>query len=258
MEKEMHEQQKDCITKGTLREGVTPSILPIFQAGGGDTMVWEILFLYCIDLLNLAKEHLKAQVHLNVTAYQVHLFILIKYPARDGYIQQNRIPCYTVSIDPVGHWTFIVGFHEAFRSSALVIVSSPSLLGRLPRNRSIRVWFTRYPRTALSDRWRSLWHYVIKEYRRDTICAHPFHIGYHDQACVLAYCWIPRGVSFQRPRHRLIAVASLGRLPRNRSIRVWFTRYPRTALSDRWRSLGITSLRNIGGIRYVHIHSYNM
>ncbi|GFT61155.1 retrovirus-related Pol polyprotein from transposon opus [Trichonephila clavipes] len=68
--------------------------------------------------------------------------------------------------------------------------------------------------------------------------------------------WIPRGVSFQRPRHRLIAVASLGRLPRNRSIRVWFTRYPRTALSDRWRSLGITSLRNIGGIRYVHIHSY--
>ncbi|GFV82639.1 hypothetical protein TNCV_1618681 [Trichonephila clavipes] len=42
--------------------------------------------------------------------------------------------------------------------------------------------------------------------------------------------WIPRGVSFQRPRQRLIAVASLGRLPRNRSIRVWFTRYPRTAL----------------------------
>ncbi|GFU58766.1 uncharacterized protein TNCV_3089071 [Trichonephila clavipes] len=69
--------------------------------------------------------------------------------------------------------------------------------------------------------------------------------------------WIPRGVSFQRPRHRLIAVASLGRLPRNRSIRVSFTRYPRTALSDRWRSLGITSLRNIGGIRYVHIHSYS-
>ncbi|GFW58473.1 hypothetical protein TNCV_717741 [Trichonephila clavipes] len=68
--------------------------------------------------------------------------------------------------------------------------------------------------------------------------------------------WIPRGVSFQRPRHRLIAVASLGRLPRNRSIPVWFTRYPRTALSDRWRSLGITSLMNIGGIRYVHIHSY--
>ncbi|GFU35689.1 hypothetical protein TNCV_2099691 [Trichonephila clavipes] len=33
---------------------------------------------------------------------------------------------------------------------------------------------------------------------------------------------IPRGVSFQRPRHRLIA-ASLGRLPRNRSIPVWFT-----------------------------------
>ncbi|GFX62921.1 hypothetical protein TNCV_1100141 [Trichonephila clavipes] len=68
--------------------------------------------------------------------------------------------------------------------------------------------------------------------------------------------WIPRGVSFQRPRHRLIAVTSLGRLPRNRSIPVWFTRYPRTALSDRWRSLGITSLMNIGGIRYVHIHSY--
>ncbi|GFY14319.1 hypothetical protein TNCV_1020841 [Trichonephila clavipes] len=68
--------------------------------------------------------------------------------------------------------------------------------------------------------------------------------------------WIPRGVSFQRPCHRLIAVASLGRLQRNRSIRVWFTRYPRTALSDRWRSLGITSLMNIGGIRYVHIHSY--
>ncbi|GFX76213.1 hypothetical protein TNCV_1233511 [Trichonephila clavipes] len=68
--------------------------------------------------------------------------------------------------------------------------------------------------------------------------------------------WIPRGVSFQRPRHRLIAVASLGRLSRNRSIPVWFTRYPRTALSDRWRSLGITSLMNIGGIRYVHIHSY--
>ncbi|GFV45220.1 hypothetical protein TNCV_1299451 [Trichonephila clavipes] len=68
--------------------------------------------------------------------------------------------------------------------------------------------------------------------------------------------WIPRGVSFQRPRHRLIAVASLGRLPRNRSIPVWFTRYPRTALSDRWCSLGITSLMNIGGIRYVHIHSY--
>ncbi|GFX03499.1 hypothetical protein TNCV_4750841 [Trichonephila clavipes] len=68
--------------------------------------------------------------------------------------------------------------------------------------------------------------------------------------------WIPRGVSFQRPRHRLMAVASLGRLPRNRSIPVWFTRYPRTALSDRWRSLGITSLMNIGGIRYVHIHSY--
>ncbi|GFU94096.1 hypothetical protein TNCV_5119201 [Trichonephila clavipes] len=54
----------------------------------------------------------------------------------------------------------------------------------------------------------------------------------------------------------IIAVASLGRLPRNRSIPVWFTRYPRTALSDRWRSLGITSLMNIGGIRYVHIHSY--
>ncbi|GFV04339.1 hypothetical protein TNCV_919601 [Trichonephila clavipes] len=72
----------------------------------------------------------------------------------------------------------------------------------------------------------------------------------------LEYRWIPRGVSFQRPRHRLIAVASLGRLSRNRSIRVWFTRYPRTALSDRWRSLGITSLMNIGGIRYVHIHSY--
>ncbi|GFV03925.1 hypothetical protein TNCV_4227321 [Trichonephila clavipes] len=70
------------------------------------------------------------------------------------------------------------------------------------------------------------------------------------------YRWIPRGVSFQRPRHRLIAVASLGRLPRNRSIPVWFTRYPQTALSDRWRSLGITSLMNIGGIRYVHIHSY--
>ncbi|GFU53411.1 hypothetical protein TNCV_3029221 [Trichonephila clavipes] len=68
--------------------------------------------------------------------------------------------------------------------------------------------------------------------------------------------WIPRGVSFQRPRHRLIAAASLGRLSRNRSIRVWFTRYPRTDLSDRWHSLGITSLRNIGGIRYVHIHSY--
>ncbi|GFT63114.1 retrovirus-related Pol polyprotein from transposon TNT 1-94 [Trichonephila clavipes] len=73
---------------------------------------------------------------------------------------------------------------------------------------------------------------------------------------VLLDRWIPRGVSFQRPRHRLIAVASLGRLPRNRSIPVWFTRYPRTALSDRWRSLGITSLMNIGGIRYVHIHSY--
>ncbi|GFW69348.1 DUF4817 domain-containing protein [Trichonephila clavipes] len=69
--------------------------------------------------------------------------------------------------------------------------------------------------------------------------------------------WIPQGVSFQRPRHRLIAVTSLGRLPRNRSIPVWFTRYPRIALSDRWRSLGITSLMNIGGIRYVHIHSYN-
>ncbi|GFY25953.1 hypothetical protein TNCV_1917031 [Trichonephila clavipes] len=52
--------------------------------------------------------------------------------------------------------------------------------------------------------------------------------------------WIPRGVSFQRPRHRLIAVASLlGRLSRNRSIPVWFTRYPRTALSDRWRSLAL-------------------
>ncbi|GFW96934.1 hypothetical protein TNCV_4183851 [Trichonephila clavipes] len=72
----------------------------------------------------------------------------------------------------------------------------------------------------------------------------------------LGYRWIPRGVSFQRPRHRLIAVASLGHLPRNRSIPVWFTRYPRTALSDRWRSLGIMSLMNIGGIRYVHIHSY--
>ncbi|GFU34475.1 hypothetical protein TNCV_1992191 [Trichonephila clavipes] len=68
--------------------------------------------------------------------------------------------------------------------------------------------------------------------------------------------WIPRGVSFLCPRHRLLAVVLLSRLPRNRSIRVWFTRYPRTALSDRWRSLGITSLRNIGGIRYVHIHSY--
>ncbi|GFS87462.1 hypothetical protein TNCV_207771 [Trichonephila clavipes] len=41
--------------------------------------------------------------------------------------------------------------------------------------------------------------------------------------------WIPQGISFQRPRHRLIAVASLGRLSRNRSIPVWFTRYPRTA-----------------------------
>ncbi|GFW02365.1 hypothetical protein TNCV_1732801 [Trichonephila clavipes] len=80
---------------------------------------------------------------------------------------------------------------------------------------------------------------------------YPFLHGIHEQ-----YRWIPRGVSFQRPRHRLIAVASLGRLSRNRSIPVWFTRYPRTALSDRWRSLGITSLMNIGGIRYVHIHSY--
>ncbi|GFW51256.1 retrovirus-related Pol polyprotein from transposon 412 [Trichonephila clavipes] len=33
--------------------------------------------------------------------------------------------------------------------------------------------------------------------------------------------WIPRDVSFLRPRHRLLAVASLGRLLRNRSIRVW-------------------------------------
>ncbi|GFX02232.1 hypothetical protein TNCV_138081 [Trichonephila clavipes] len=74
--------------------------------------------------------------------------------------------------------------------------------------------------------------------------------------CPLNDRWIPRGVSFQRPRHRLIAVASLGRLSRNRSIPFCFTRYPRTALSDRWRSLGITSLMNIGGIRYVQIHSY--
>ncbi|GFT93156.1 hypothetical protein TNCV_2430501 [Trichonephila clavipes] len=72
----------------------------------------------------------------------------------------------------------------------------------------------------------------------------------------ILYRWILRGVSFLRPRHRLLAVASLSCLTRNRSIRVWFTRYPRTTLSDRWRSLGNTSLRNIGGIRYVHIHSY--
>ncbi|GFW43279.1 hypothetical protein TNCV_1350421 [Trichonephila clavipes] len=32
--------------------------------------------------------------------------------------------------------------------------------------------------------------------------------------------WIPRGVSFLRPRHRLLAVVPLSRLRRNRSIRV--------------------------------------
>ncbi|GFX21244.1 hypothetical protein TNCV_2251921 [Trichonephila clavipes] len=46
-------------------------------------------------------------------------------------------------------------------------------------------------------------------------------------------------------------------VPRRRLSPVSFTRYPRTALSATWRSLGITSLRNIGRIRYVHIHSYN-
>ncbi|GFV84338.1 hypothetical protein TNCV_1591971 [Trichonephila clavipes] len=76
------------------------------------------------------------------------------------------------------------------------------------------------------------------------------------KATDLDYRWIPRGVSFQRPRHRLIAVASLGRLSRNRSIPVWFTRYPQTALSDRWRSLGITSLMNIEGYDMCNIHSY--
>ncbi|GFW12282.1 hypothetical protein TNCV_2489261 [Trichonephila clavipes] len=75
---------------------------------------------------------------------------------------------------PLNHHFNIVGFHEAFRSSALVIVSSPSLPRSSPR--AIVLFesrFTRYPRTALSDRWRS-WHYVINEYRRYTICAHPF------------------------------------------------------------------------------------
>ncbi|GFX26943.1 hypothetical protein TNCV_1841151 [Trichonephila clavipes] len=54
-----------------------------------------------------------------------------------------------------------------------------------------------------------------------------------------------------------LVVVTPRRLPRNHPIRVSFTRYPRTILSARWRSLGITSLRNIGRIRYVHIHSYN-
>ncbi|GFV80253.1 hypothetical protein TNCV_725551 [Trichonephila clavipes] len=127
----------------------------------------------------------------------------------------------------------------------LIAVAS---LGRLPRNRSLPVWFTRYPRTALSDRWRSLGITSLMNIGGIRYVHIHSYIGHHDQACALAYRWIPRGVSFQRPRHRLIAVASLGRLPRNRSIPVWFTRYPRTALSDRWRSLGITSLMNIGGI----------
>ncbi|GFT44090.1 hypothetical protein TNCV_2452651 [Trichonephila clavipes] len=113
----------------------------------------------------------------------------------------------------------------------LIAVAS---LGRLSRNRSIRVWFTRYPRTALSDRWRSLGITSLMNIGGIRYVHIHSYIGHHDQACVLAYRWIPRGVSFQRPRHRLIAVASLGRLSRNRSIRVWFTRYPRTALSDRW------------------------
>ncbi|GFX83443.1 hypothetical protein TNCV_323921 [Trichonephila clavipes] len=93
---------------------------------------------------------------------------------------------------------------------------------------------------------------VINEGGLD-LCTFPSDNQYlsHHAKTIVSDRWIPRGVSFQRPRHRLIAVASLGRLPRNRSIRVWFTRYPRTDLSDRWRSLGITSLRNIGGIRYV-------
>ncbi|GFU72337.1 hypothetical protein TNCV_4715481 [Trichonephila clavipes] len=61
----------------------------------------------------------------------------------------------------------------------------------------------------------------------------PTDLGRVDEKMASPDRWIPRGVSFQRPRHRLIAVASLGRLPRNRSIRVWFTRYPRTAFYTR-------------------------
>ncbi|GFX12835.1 electron transfer flavoprotein subunit beta [Trichonephila clavipes] len=75
-------------------------------------------------------------------------------------------------------------------------------------------------------------------------------------SCGPAACQIVGFHEAFRSSALVIAVASLGRLSHNRSIRVWFTRYPRTALSDRWRSLGITSLMNIGGIRYVHIHSY--
>ncbi|GFW69352.1 hypothetical protein TNCV_487011 [Trichonephila clavipes] len=82
----------------------------------------------------------------------------------------------------------IVGFHEAFRSSALVIVSSPSLLslGRLPRNRSIPVWFTRYPRTALSDRWRSLGITSLMNIGGIRYVHIHSYIGHHDQACVLS------------------------------------------------------------------------
>ncbi|GFX56127.1 hypothetical protein TNCV_3062131 [Trichonephila clavipes] len=64
--------------------------------------------------------------------------------------------------------------------------------------------------------------------------------------------WIPRGISFLRPLlfflSSLLTVVSLSRLPRNRPIRVSFTHYPRSAFSARWRSLGITSLRNMGRI----------
>ncbi|GFW80648.1 hypothetical protein TNCV_3235001 [Trichonephila clavipes] len=58
------------------------------------------------------------------------------------------------------------------------------------------------------------------------------------------------------PSSLLPVVTPRRRLPRNRPIPVSFIRYPRTTLSARWRSLGITSLWNIGRIRYVHIHSY--
>ncbi|GFV86696.1 hypothetical protein TNCV_3964261 [Trichonephila clavipes] len=56
------------------------------------------------------------------------------------------------------------------------------------------------------------------------------------------------------PRHRLIAVASLGRLPRHRSIHsslVYFV-ILKTALSDRWRSLWHYVIAEYRGIRYAH------
>ncbi|GFT54957.1 hypothetical protein TNCV_4492611 [Trichonephila clavipes] len=97
-----------------------------------------------------------------------------------GHHDCSNLECTAPLTDQIG------GFHEAFRSSALVIVSSPSLLSVVSRNRSIPVWFTRYPRTALSDRWHSLGITSLMNIGGIRYVHIHSYIGHHDQACVLA------------------------------------------------------------------------